>query len=53
MQQGKKPTRTQWPIFRNNGLDSREWLVQKIWPDKLQVVNVKTQEIREIYVDVE
>lgn len=43
---GKKPTRDQRPIFTHNGLDPRDWLVQKNTLDSLQVIHKETHEIR-------
>lgn len=40
--QGRKPTRTEWKIFEQNGLNSKEWLVQKATISYLQIVNKKT-----------
>lgn len=48
--QGRKPTRSEWKIFENNNLDSREWLVQKVTNDYLQIVNKATGKEREIPV---
>ena len=46
--QGRKAVRTEWKIFERNGLDSREWLVQKVATDHLQIVNKATGEVKTI-----
>lgn len=46
--QGRKPFREEWKIFKRAGLDSREWLVQKVNPDTLQIVHKTTNETKEI-----
>lgn len=48
--QGRKPTRTEWKIFEQNGLDSREWLVQKATTSYLQIINKATNEEKVIDV---
>lgn len=42
--QGRKPYREEWKIFKHNGLDSREWLVQKVTSDTLQIVHKQSGE---------
>jgi hypothetical protein len=49
--QGRKAVRTEWKIFERNGLDSREWLVQKVATDHLQIVNKATGEVKTIPTD--
>ena len=49
--QGRKPIRAEWKIFEQNGLDSREWLVQKATNTYLQIVNKATGEEKTIPVD--
>lgn len=46
--QGRKPVRTEWKIFERNGLDSREWLVQKATNTYLQIVHKTTKEEKQI-----
>ena len=48
--QGRKPVRTEWKIFEYNGLDSREWLVQKATNTYLQIVSKTTSEVKTIYI---
>lgn len=47
---GRKPIRSEWKIFEKNGLDSREWLVQKSTNTYLQVINKTTGEEKQILV---
>lgn len=47
---GRKPVRTEWKIFEYNGLDSREWLVQKSTTLYLYVVNKTTGEEKVINI---
>lgn len=44
LMQGRKPFREEWKYFEDAGLDSREWLVQKVTNDVLQIVNKATGE---------
>ena len=44
--QGRKPTRTEWKIFEQHNLDSREWFVQKATSEYLQIVNKETSEVK-------
>ena len=46
--QGRKPIRSEWKIFEQNGLDSRDWLVQKATNSYLQIVNKTTGEEKKI-----
>lgn len=48
--QGRKPTRSEWKIFKRNGLDSKAWLVQKATINYLQIINKKTGEETIIYI---
>lgn len=48
--QGRKPYREEWKIFEQNNLDSREWLVQKVTPDNLQIVHKQSGEEKVIPV---
>ena len=48
--QGRKPIRAEWKIFEQNGLDSREWLVQKATTDHLQIVNKSTGKVQIISI---
>ena len=48
--QGRKPYREEWKIFKHNGLDSREWLVQKVTSDTLQIVHKQSGEEKVIPV---
>ena len=50
--QGRKPTRTEWKIFEQNGLDSREWLVQKATNDYLQIIHKTSGEETTIPIEV-
>lgn len=50
MMQGRKPYRDEWPVFKRNGLDSREWLVQKVHSDSIQVIHKQTGEEKVIYL---
>ena len=49
--QGRKPIRAEWHIFEQNGLDSRDWLVQKATNTYLQIVHKSTNEEKTIPVD--
>lgn len=42
--QGRKPYREEWKIFDHSGLDSREWLVQKVTSDTMQIVHKQSGE---------
>lgn len=46
--QGRKPYREEWKIFEYNNLDSREWLVQKVSPDTMQIVHKQSGETKVI-----
>lgn len=46
--QGRKPYREEWKIFEYNGLDSREWLVQKVNSDTMQIVHKQSGEMKVI-----
>ena len=46
--QGRKPIRAEWGIFEHNGLDSRDWLVQKATNTYLQIINKTTGEEKKI-----
>ena len=46
--QGRKPYREEWKIFKYNGLDSREWLVQKVTSDTMQIVHKQSGEMKVI-----
>lgn len=48
--QGRKPYREEWKIFEQNNLDSREWLVQKVTSDNLQIVHKQSGEEKVIPV---
>ena len=50
--QGRKPYREEWKIFEQNGLNSREWLVQKVSVDTLQIIHKQSGEEKEIPVCV-
>lgn len=49
--QGRKPIRAEWGTFESNGLDSRDWLVQKATNTYLQIVNKHTGEEKKILVE--
>lgn len=49
--QGRKPIRSEWKLFEKIGLDSREWLVQKVTPEYLQILNKESGEERVIYIN--
>lgn len=49
--QGRKPIRAEWKIFEQSGLDSRDWLVQKVTSTHLQIINKTTGEEKKIPVD--
>ena len=49
--QGRKPMRAEWKIFEQNGLDSREWLVQKATNEYLQIVNKQSGKEEVIYIN--
>jgi hypothetical protein len=51
--QGRKPTRSEWKIFEYNGLNSKEWLVQKATISYLQIINKKTGEETFIHIQGE
>jgi len=51
--QGRKPTRTEWKIFEQSGLDSREWLVQKATNTYLQIINKTTGEEKKISAELD
>lgn len=46
--QGRKPYREEWKIFEQNNLNSREWLVQKVTTDTMQIVHKQSGEKKEI-----
>ncbi len=46
--QGRNPIRSEWKIFEYNGLDSREWLVQKATNQYLQIISRTTKEEKTI-----
>ena len=48
--QSRKPVRTEWKIFEKNGLDSREWRVQKSTSTYLQVIHKDTGEIKTLKI---
>jgi hypothetical protein len=45
---GRKPIRAEWKIFEQNNLDSREWLVQKVNSNYLQIINKTSGEVKTI-----
>jgi len=49
--QGRKVIRSEWKIFEKNGLNSREWLVQKATSTYLQIVNKETGEVKILQID--
>ena len=48
--QGRNPIRSEWKIFEYNGLNSREWLVQKATNQYLQIISRATGEEKTIPV---
>ena len=46
--QGKKPTYQQRKLLEKAGLDPRDYLIQKIKADTLQVIHRSTGEVKEI-----
>ena len=42
----KKPNRTQRQLLEANGLDTRLWYVQKDTSTEMQIVNIKTTEVK-------
>lgn len=51
--QGRNPIRSEWKIFEHNGLNSREWLVQKATNQFLQIINRTTGEEKKISAKVD
>lgn len=51
--QGRKPTRSEWKIFEHNGLDSRDWLVQKATTTYLQIIHKSTGEEKTISAELD
>ena len=47
---GRKPGKSEWDIFKRNGLDSHDWLVQKSTSEFLQIVHKVTGEEKSIPV---
>lgn len=43
--QGRKPTRYEWPILEANDLNTKEWLVQKVSINEMQLINKKNGKI--------
>ena len=50
MKQGKRPTVKQSNIIQSNGLNPENWLVSKVFPDKLVLTHRDTGYIREAYI---
>lgn len=43
--QGRKPTREEWKLLEANGLDTREYLVQKNGNDSMQLISKETGKV--------
>ena len=49
MKNGKKPTVKQCNIIKSNGLNPDNWLVSKVFPDRLELVHRQTNRLRTVY----
>jgi len=49
MKHGKKPTREQKKIIEKNGLNVENWLVGKIYSDRLELIHRHTDNVRIAY----
>ena len=50
MKHGKNPTREQKRIISDNGLNPDNWLVGKIYPDKLELRHRLTDNVRVVKI---
>ena len=50
MKHGKNPTREQKKIIEKNRLNVENWLVSKVFPDRLELVHKNTGHTRVAYI---